>query len=225
MQEKVIQLLGDGEDHFRIHAAMLFPCKPNSHRYLTEDVAVTATELAALESEVAASTRQGIMAGFVLLARAVMAHKGMREPSNRKVAEANSDFYDRRNWGDDEPMRVSQRKIEQDFAAMRDVAHLWAAHDWFLADYGKQEIKQRMKTKVGLGRFLRCAAYLQEFGLRETTPRRNVRLKETLLDGRTIWRIPDHVRPIAPSALPDFEEVTQKVLTEYRAPIRAAQES
>ena len=154
-----------------------------------------------------------------------MVRHRMQEPSNRKVAEAISDFYDRRSWGDGKPMRVSQRKIEQDFAAMRDVAHLWGAHDWFLADYGKQEAKRRMKTKAGLDRFLRCAAYLQEFGLRETTPRRNVRLKETLLDSRTIWRIPEHVRPIALSALPDFEEVTRKVLSEYRAPSNTVQET
>jgi hypothetical protein len=217
-----IQVKGDGCDHQRIYALMVFPedsrFRQSYLQMLIDHGAIPADSeaiqierwdaprWAEMKEKAQKAVRSGILAGDFFVTRAIMDAQGLREPSTRKALQAIEHFHKGKRYADGKLIRPSPRKIEgRDMGALSSVAHLWAAFSVFRTDYGKDHAREKIRTKRGLQRLLRLAAYFQRFGLEAVTPRTNQRRIRPLLDPTQLWRVPASIKPISVEQLPTFK--------------------
>jgi hypothetical protein len=143
------------------------------------------------------ATREGTVAGDLLgnLYGMCSFPDHFPEPSVRKAIFAARHFARRTTYGDGSRLPHSDRGIRDYFEHYRPVAHLWAAFRLHQA-FPIRNHRDVLASPDAVQDFLAIARRIQEFGCKFFSGRD--RTKKPLLDARTMWRVPQGDRVLAP---------------------------
>jgi hypothetical protein len=227
---RILKIQGDGADHHRLLATMVFPetelFREAYLKHVTESERSPKRDAEPLDRrsnwqeikrQAQKNVRFGTLAGSLLLVRAIMKRDDRHEPSDRKTSWALERFWKGRTWGDGKPMRASTRTIQSSFDEMRSVSHLWAAYVAMKPRHGdRDEFRAEIQSKRWVRTFLRLAASLERFGLETQPSRTNVNKLKTLIDAKTRWAVPHQFKPIDLSKLPKLRPELDQSLNEYQ---------
>jgi hypothetical protein len=172
-------------------------------------------ELNALENKRA---RDGTTAGLILVLISVMAAGNYDRPSLNKAIHIIEEIAKRKKKQNVQFGHYSDRKeILSAWKLMKNSAHFWAALEWIFGPYGSDVLTTKPMGPEAYREFLRIACSYRKLGCEFHES--NSKIKKSLLDSDSSWRMPDE---FASEAYALSEEPVPQwlldILNEYRAP-------
>ena len=165
----------------------------------------------------AENSKQGYVAGDLLVSLYLMERFGLPEPSMNKAIFVAQKFAQNDTFGDGSKINASERMIREAWDQFMPVAHLWATI--LINQVYPFTSEKEMFSEQGLSPFLQAAVALYEFGI-EFIPFR-AKVKRPILDPATCWALPRDIRPskLVSDRKPDY---LIEILKKYTAPKSSA---
>jgi hypothetical protein len=226
-----IQLRGDATDVDRIFAILYFPNDPNlREQYLTHQLAEKAlegepqadsfeinryalnllieapshSEFKRLATE---ATKQGNVAGDLLLLVYEMSRYGVAEPSLNKAIKRYKVFALGKKYGNGDALKYSEQTIRDYWKECQPVAHLWGAFRAARLLYGKNVFRAENNFQKYLG----MAKGLQEFIFTHTASRDKAARK--LIEPEILLALPSHIDASRMPVDPDIVDAVKNAYT------------
>ncbi len=230
----VLRFIGEIRDRFSVRAAMLFPNDPEAiERFIAveQTKAVIAGEpdsntrhidirtlrlildspsYPELKNQVTENSKKAFIAGDLLASLYVMDRFGIPRPSMNKAIFVVLEYAKKAEYGDGEPLPISEPTIRRYWNEFLPVAHFWAAFR-----LGRVYPYSSDPLSEDIEKFLMVAQGIFEFG-KGFIPQGS-KSQEPILDSEKCWALPEGIQAMHLNSQRKPEKLI-KILKKYKAP-------